>query len=232
MTSKRSSCLLIAAIMWWSAWLGTHASGQDSPPGPCGFIRLLDAVAPGSGMLEFLIDGQAIRPQGYQLGNVTGGIALEPRVYQVRLRRAGVEDGQTQLTVVANETVIVIPFAQRVPATEDQPVHWQMRILRLKQHAADGQRTVSFVSVASDPELTVQIRQVTGHWESIQVKRLGVTRTAIRQARGYLPVRCHDQEFAPVSVVASGNLVAVIYEDASGKLGSINFQDYKYSGSQ
>lgn len=232
MISNRHLAALIAAVIPGLVWLGGVAAGQDAGPDRCGFVRLLDAVSAGTGKLDCLIDGQPVRQEGYQLGNVTGGIALKPNAYTVRFRRDGVTAGQTQVNVLANETMILIPYAEWVPATEQEAAHWQMRILRLKQHEADDKRTASFVSVAREAELTVEILQANGKWESILVKRLAIARTAIRQARGYLRVRCNDQPLTSVSVAAAGNFVSVLYNDATGVLRSINFQDYKYLSEQ
>lgn len=229
MISNRYIVALGVAVMQWLGWLAV-ASGQETVGRPCGFVRVLDAVGAGTGALECLIDGQCVRPEGYQPGNVTGGIALDAKSHTVMFRRNGVTDGQTQLDVAVNETTILIAFSQEVPAAGLQPAHWEMRILRLKQYRSDGKRTVSFVSVASDSELTVKIRQSSGTWESIQVKRLAVARASIRQARGYLPVRCNDRDLPAVSVTASGNFVSVLYNDSNGKIRSANFLDYAYSG--
>jgi len=232
MISNHHLAAIISALMAGPVWLGGVATAQDAGLERCGFIRLLNAVSAGTGPLDVLVDGQPVRPEGYQPGNVTGGIARKPKVYTVRFRRDGVTAGQTRVNVLANETLILIPYAELVPAREREAAHWEIRILRLKQHEADDTRTASFVSVARDPELTVEILQSNGKWEAILVKRLAIARSAIRQARGYLRVRCKDQPLTSVSVAAAGNFVAVLYDDANGVLRSINFQDYKYLSAQ
>lgn len=228
MTSKPILAALIRITVPWFAISIEIATGQDSQRGPCGFIRLLDAVSAGTGKLEFMIDGKAVRPDGYQLGNVTGGIALKPASYKILFRREGVKEGQTQVLVLANDTTILIPFAEQIPAKDGDPARWEIRILKLKQHETEEKRTVSFVSVSRQAELKVEIRQGAGKWQPIFVNRLGVARAEIQQARGYLPVRCKGQPLAAISVAATGNFVAVLYDDATGTLRSQNFQDYKY----
>ena len=219
----------LAMIAWQCVVLsGGVAQGQDAQRGPFGFIRLLNAVSIGTGKLEFFIDGKSVRPDGYQLGNITGGIALKPSTYKVEFRRDGVKDGETRVIVAANDTTILIPFAEQLPVSEGQPGRWEIWILRLKQHAAEDQRTATFVSVSREPELKVEIRQSDGKWHPVLVKRLGIARADIRQARGYLSVRCKQQELSAVSVGAAGNFVSVLYEDENGILRSKTFQDYKY----
>ena len=208
--------------------LAPFSQGQDSKRGPIGFVRMLNAVAIGTGKLEFTLDGKAVRPAGYQLGNVTGGIALKPANYKVVFRREGVKEGETQVQVKVGDTTILIPFAEEIPATENQPARWQIRILKLKQHESEDKPTASFVSVSSESELKVEIRQADGKWEPVFVKRLGIARAEIKQSRGYLSVRCKGQDLSAVSVGAAGNFVSVLYEDDKGVLRSKAFQDYKY----
>lgn len=215
-------------IIWYLALLPGHIRGEESDRGPVGFVRVLNAVAIGTGGLDVTIDGKSIRPEGYQLGNVTGGIALKPATYKVGFRREGVKEGMTLVQVKADDTMILIPFAEQIPATEKEPVRWEIRILRLKQHESEDKRTASFVSVSREPELKVEMRQVDGNWEAVFVKRLSVVRSAIKQSRGYMSVRCKDQELSSVSVGAAGNFVSVLYEDDKGVLRSKTFQDYKY----
>lgn len=228
MSSNRIAAGLIIAAIPWLGLSGGILHGQDFQRGPFGFVRLLNAVSAGSGKLEVMIDGKAVRPDGYQLGNVTGGIALKPKAYKVMFRREGVQEGETRVIVAANDTTILIPFAEQMPVSEGQPARWAIRILRLKQHEAEDQRTASFVSVSREPELRVEIRQTDGTWKPVFVKRLGLARTDIQQARGYLRVRCNNQPLSAISVGASGNFVSVLYEDEQGILRSKNFQDYKY----
>jgi hypothetical protein len=202
--------------------------GQDSKRGPIGFVRMLNAVAIGTGRLEFTLDGKAVRPAGYQLGNVTGGIALKPADYKVVFRREGVKEGETRVQVKVGDTTILIPFAEEIPATDNQPARWQIRILKLKQHESEDKPTASFVSVSSEPELKVEIRQADGKWEPVFVKRLGIARAEIKQSRGYLSLRCKGRDLSAVSVGAAGNFVSVLYDDENGVLRSKTFQDYKY----
>jgi hypothetical protein len=230
MISNRHIAAGVAAIMPMLAWSGGAEPGRDGTPGPRGFVRMVNAVTAGSGALEFMIDGEPVRSEGYQPGNVTGGIALKPAAYKVEFRRNGVTAGETLVNVVANQTLVLIPYAESVPATGHDAAHWTMRILRLKQHAADDKRTATFVSVAREPELKVELRQSNGQWEPVHVRRLGVARAAIRQARGYVHVRCKELELAPISVAATGNFVSVLYEDAGGVLRSAVYQDYQYQG--
>jgi hypothetical protein len=226
MTSK----LRLIAVCLAGLWLAhqSPATAQDKSREKYGFVRLLNAVSAGTGNLTFLIDGAAVNETGYKLGGVTGGIALKPAGYRVAFRKEGVKEGETSIRVAADDTTILIPFAEQVPATDDEPAHWAIRILRLKQHAVEDARVASFVSVSRQPEITIEVRQSDRKWEAVMIKRLGIARIPIKQSKGYMPVKSGDLVLSAISVGGSGNYVSVLYDDENGNLKSRTFQDYKY----
>jgi hypothetical protein len=73
---KTLTRLLIAALLLVAPSL-THAQ-EDGPP-QVGFIRIVNAVAPGLGLANVFVDGDDIFPKGYQLGQRTGGIGAHAR---------------------------------------------------------------------------------------------------------------------------------------------------------
>ena len=214
-------CLAVFPLAW-------PCRAQDSGREKYGFVRLLNAVSVGSGNLKFLIDGEAVNEDGYRLGGVTGGIALKPGSYRLTFRKEGVQEGTTNVRVAADDTTIMIPFAEEVPATDEKPAHWAIRILRLKQHDVEDKRVASFVSVSRQPEITIELRQSDRKWDTVMVKRLGIARVPIMQSKGYMPVKCGDLELSAISVGGEGNYVSVLYDDENGNLKSRTFQDYKY----
>jgi len=193
-----------------------------------GFVRLVDAVAQGQDKLQLVIDGEVMNQDGYQLGDVTGGIGLKPGSHQVAIRRPGVSEGLTRLVIAADSTTTLIPFAERVPATDDKPAHWAMRILRLKQMEPVTKRSATFVSVSQTPEHEVEISAPNGIWTRVFVKRLAITRTPIHYPEGYVPLRCKARKLPSIPVGEPGNYVVVLYDDAAGNLQALNLQDYKY----
>ena len=204
------------------------AQSPDATLGPRGFVRLVNAVAIGTGKMDMLIDGGKVRDEGYKFGDVTGGIPKNPGAYKVSFRRDGVKSGETKVVLEKNETTTVIPFAELVPATPDKEAYWQIRILRLKQQEEKETRTATIVNLTREPELKVEVRQQDGKWDSLTVKRLGLERAVIQQSMGYVPLRCGGKDLKPLSIGTSGNFVAVVYEDETGAILSQNFQDYKY----
>lgn len=193
-----------------------------------GFVRLANALTHGTGQLTMEIDGANVNAKGYKPGDVTGGISLAAGMRTVRFSREGVMEGNTRVKVAPNETTILIPFAERVPATDDVPAHWAIRILRLKQRDSEKGRSASFVSVSQNPEIRVNMRDPDGKWTPVYVKRLAVTQAPIRFPRGYVPLKTAAGDLASIPVASKGNYVVLLYDDEQGKVRSVNFKDRKY----
>lgn len=193
-----------------------------------GFIRLADSVAPGTGALQMLIDGKSVNDEGYKLGDSTGGIKVPIGSHAIKFTREGAEDGNTKVSVLPNETTILIPFAERVPATDAKPAFWAIRVLRLKQRDTEQGRSATFVSVSQSPELKVEMRDPEGKWSSYFVKRLSVTQAPILYPRGYVPVKCAGTDLEPIPIASEGNYVMLLFDDENGKLKSLNFKDRKF----
>jgi hypothetical protein len=222
MTSKTVIGMLLLAIAH------LHAQTPGDAGSPRGFLRLLNAVGVGTGKLEFRMDGAMVRSEGYEFGDVTGGIPRKPGTYKISFRREGVESSDSSIEVVKNQTATLVPFVEQIPATKDKPAYWKIRVLRLKQLESEDKRTATIVNVTREPELKVEVRQKDETWETLMVKRLELARTAIQQSSGYVPLKAGGRDLKPLSIGSSGNFVAVVYEDAAGVISSRNFQDYKY----
>ncbi len=131
----RTSFEIIRAGFLTLIVLVSAAGAQDQPGGEPkdGFIRLANAVDKGTGPLTVEVDGKIINAKGYKPGAITGGVSLPPGIHAVRISREGVVAGTTRVNVATNETTTLIPYAEKVPAADDQPVRWEIRMLRLKQ---------------------------------------------------------------------------------------------------
>jgi len=215
-----------------TAWLLgcflTYSSDPAAAADKPGFVRLVDVLAQGQDKLLVFIDGESINPDGYILGDVTGGIGLKPGTHEIAFKRPGVSDGVTHLNLAAEHTITLIPFAERVAATDDKPAHWAMRILRLRQLEPVTKRSATFVSVSQTPELEVEISAPNGKWTAVTVKRLTTSQSPILYPEGYVPLRCRSRPLPPIPVGEPGNYVVLLYDDANGALQALNLQDYKY----
>lgn len=193
-----------------------------------GFVRLANAVAIGTGKLTMEVDGREVNQKGYQPGDVTGGISLSPGSHTVRFSRPGTREGSTRVNVLPDETTILIPFAERIPATDGEPAHWAIMILRLKQNDPEHDRSATFVSVSQTPEIRVEMRGPDGGWSPVFVKRLALTRSIIHHPRGYVPLKTSDGDLVSIPVASKGNYVVLLYDDERGNVRSLNFRDRKF----
>lgn len=199
---------------------------KESPP--AGFIRIVNAVAAGAGQVIVHIDGKDIRPTGYKLGDATGGIGLKAGSHKVTVKKEGLEEATTTIELEKDKTVTLIPFSERVPATDQKPAHFAVRILRLKQKEPESGRTVTFVSVSANPEVKAELQSEEGKWASVFVKRLMIAETPLLYSQGYAPAKVNGEAINPIPVGGSGNYVVVLYDDPEGKVLSLYFRDFKF----
>jgi hypothetical protein len=219
-TSKILATLLVSA-------LPALAQKPEEPP-LAGFIRVVAAVSPGSGNVKVLIDGSDVYPEGYKLGQVTGGIGLTPGGHTITIKREGVKEGVTKVSIEKDQTVTLIPFAEKIPATDQEPAHFEMRILRLKQKQRETGRSATFVSVSAQPEIKAELRDPEGKWEAVFVKRLTVAESTIKYPEGYVPIRANGVSLEPIPIGEAGNYAVILYDDPAGKICSLNFRDFKF----
>lgn len=201
---------------------------DDAENLPTGFIRLVNGVAEGEGPVKLEIDGEDMRPPGYKLGDATGGIGLRPGARKVTIRRAGVKEGSTTIQLEKDQTVTVIPYAEKIPASDQEPAHFAIRILRLKQRSVDKGRTATFVSVSSIPEMKVELQGDDGTWAAVFVKRLSIGETPLSYSVGYAPTKVNGKPSKPIPIGGPGNYVVVLYDDPEGNVQSIYFRDFKF----
>lgn len=195
---------------------------------PTGFIRLVNGVSGGEGNIKLEIDGQDMRPKGYKLGDATGGIGLRPGARKVTIKKTGVKEGSTTIQLDKDQTVTVIPYAEKIPATDQEPGHLAIRILRLKQRSVDEGRTATFVSVSANPELKVELQGDDGNWATVFVKRLSIGETPLTYSVGHAPTKVNGKAIKPIPIGGPGNYVIVLYDDPEGNVQSIYFRDFKF----
>lgn len=203
------------------------AQKETSAP-PTGFIRIVNGVAQGIGQVNVLIDGEDMRPKGYSLGDATGGIGLRAGSHKVTIKREGAKEGSTTVVLEKDQTVTLIPFTEKVPATDQQPGYFAIRILRLKQRQVESGRTATFVSISANPEIKIELQDETGKWATVFAKRLAVAETPLTYTQGYAPAKVNGNPINPIPIGGAGNYVVVLYDDADGKVRSLYFRDFKF----
>jgi len=201
---------------------------QDKPANPTGFIRVVNGVAQGPGNISVMIDGEDMRPQGYKLGDATGGMGLRAGTHKVVIKKEGLEDGSTSVVLEKDQTVTLIPFSEKVPASDKRPAYFRIQILRLRQHDVESGRLATFVSVSANPEIKVDLQDEGGKSASAYVKRLAIAEMPLNYTQGYAPAKVNGVAISPIPIGGDGNYVVVLYDTPEGKVGSVYFRDFKF----
>lgn len=221
---------LLAASLLAFSFISSLSAQEEAPP-KIGFIRLVNAVAPGTGNVQLKIDGEDMFPKGYKLGQRTGGIGRSAGVKKITVSREGTVEGSTNVTLGVGETVSLVAFAEKVPAKDDKPEQWEIRILRLKQRDVEGGFRFTVLSVCQEPEtLFATLREGSQAKEAQSVKRLMTTTIDLGRNAGDISIYLRNQEeplafFRPDS---PGNYVVVLYDDPDGNTKAISFYDPKF----
>ena len=205
------------------------SSAQERGP-QVGFIRIVNAVAPGEGKTVFKLNGENLYRKGYTLGQRTGGIGIRAGTHEIGIEKEGVEAGSTRIRIEAGETLSLIAFAERVPADDpDAPPEWSIRILRLKQNDVERGYRASFVSVCDTPEIRLEAAaQGLQTIEEVTVARLAMSTLDLGANRGEVLVRVGEEIVTTISPDSPGNYVVILYQDIGGEVRALSFYDPKF----
>ena len=209
--------------------LATHAQEEEKPK--VGFIRLVNAVAPGTGNAHLEIDGEDQFPKGYKLGQRTGGIGLKAGSKKIKVTREGVIEGTTNITLGVGETMNLVSFAEKMPAEGEKPERWEMRILKLKQRDVESGFRLTVLSVCKEPEILFSTMH-EGETKKVphSAKRLMTTSIDLGATPRDLYVYARDND-VPLAVFrpeTKGNYVVVVYDDPDGTVKAVSFYDPKF----
>jgi hypothetical protein len=204
------------------------AQGRAKPE--VGFVRIVNAVSPGTGKATFHIDGRNLHADGYALGQTTGGYGVKAGDLEIEVRKQGVESGKTNVRLGAGETLTVIAFAERVPQKkEDDPPKWAIKLLRLKQQDVERGYGISIVSVCRAEETNVELA-IEGRErpERATAKRLAITKVELGRQRGEILIRMGEKTIGNISPDSPGNYVVILYENAEGQVEALSYYDPKF----
>lgn len=224
---KTISKIFVATLCMFASML--PAIGKEGSP-EVGFLRIINAIAPGNGTTRVLIDGEDLFPKGYQLGQRSGGIGLAAGSHTVTLQKNGVEIGTTKIDLKSGETLSLIGFAEKIPATDDHaPPRWTTKILKLKQSDPERGFRMTLLSVCDLDEVKVDAI-IPGKKDipTAHVKRLSTAVIDLGSTRSEAMVKVGGEIVTTVSPDEPGNHVVVLYQDAEGKVRALTFFDPKF----
>ena len=224
---KTISKILAATLCMFASMFS--AIGKEGSP-EVGFLRIINAIAPGNDTTRVLIDGEDLFAKGYQLGQRSGGIGLAAGPHTVTLQKNGVESGTTKIDLKSGETLSLIGFAEKIPATDDHaPPRWTTKILKLKQSDPERGFRMTLLSVCDLDEVKVDAI-IPGQKDITiaHVKRLSTAVIDLGSTRREAMVKVGGEIVTTVSPDEPGNHVVVLYQDAEGKVRALTFFDPKF----
>ena len=206
-----------------------HAQGPGEGQPEVGFIRIINAVAPGQGAASILIDGDDIFAKGYALGQKTGGLGLKVGAHTITIKKEGLDPGTTKLDLAKGETVTLIGFGEKVPAKkEGDPPKWEIKVLRLKQSDPEKGFRLAVISLFPKDELALTAQIVGRKPEPIFAKRLVVATMNLGKSKPEVILKFGEEVLTTIAPEDPGNYVVVLYEDESGKVKALSFYDPKF----
>jgi hypothetical protein len=203
-----------------------HAQ-KDQPE--VGFVRIVQAVAPGEGNANILIDGEDIFPKGYKLGQRTGGFGLKAGAHTIAIKKTGVETGTTKITLGKGETISLVGFAEKVPPVkEDDPPVWKTKILLLKQSDPESGFRLALVSLCPEEGVNVMTQSPGKPPELMYAKRMTVVSKSLGKSKTEVVLKVAGETIALVAPEDPGNYVVILYQDEAGKVKALSFYDPKF----
>lgn len=218
----------ISRILLYLFSLLSLSLSQEIPP--VGFLRVVNAVSPGLGKADIVLDGRSLFADGYDIGQTTGGYGVKSGTRSVEVRKDGLVSGTTRVDIAKGETLTLIAFAEKDPKVEgDEKPKWRIKLLRLKQQNVEKGFGLSVVSVLRNSETNVELFvEGRNKTEQVTAKRLSITKVDLGRMRGEVLVKVGGQVLTTVSPDSPGNYVVILYENADEKIEALNYFDPKF----
>lgn len=204
-------------------------NGQNEQP-QVGFIRIVNAVSPGVGNAKFVVEGRDLYPDGYKLGQTTGGYGVKAGSCSIEVVKEGLKKGTTKLQINVGETITLIAFAEKLPVEKpDDPPNWAIKLLRLKQKEVEKGFAMSIVSVCQADEIVLQLNHhSSGKQDKAIAKHLVVTSVDLGGMRSEVTINAGEKTLTTVSPDSRGNYVVIVYENAENQIEALYFFDPKF----
>lgn len=194
------------------------------------FLRIVHAVARGNGNARFLLDGRDLYPQGYRLGQDTGGYGVPAGEHRISVRKDGLGTGTTRIRLKPGQTLTLIAFAERLPAENAEATpQWKIRFLRLEPKDVGDGYGLSVVSVCPSEETGLRlITDGRKDTRSVNARRLAITPVDLGKRPTEVGLHMGERKIAHISSSTPGNHVVVVYENQDGMVEAVSFHDLRF----
>lgn len=203
--------------------------GQRGMPPDVGFFRIVNVVGAGEGNLKLTMEGKNHWPQGFKLGQRTGGIGMKAGKKEFSLSKEGCKSASRSLEVVAGETQTFVCYAEPVRDETGEIIDWELKIARLRQHTPDQGIFITVVSFCEEKELPVEINETaSGEVVKVVVPKLKTTRAALKSGLVSAEIKVKGEVVTNVLAAKAGNYVVMLYNEADGSKSGTVFYDPKF----
>ena len=203
----------------------------SAQPADVGFLRIIHAVSHGTGNASIFLNDRNVHPDGYALGQDTGGYGVKAGDMRIAVRREGTVTGTTRIHLKAGETTTIIAYADHSPTLEDGNVpQWKIKFLRLSPQSLENGHRLSFISVCQCETTPIQL-SIEGlpNTRTVDAKRLSVTRFDTGRTATGITVLMGNRKLTHISTDSPGNHVVILYEDADGQTQAMSFHDTPFT---
>ena len=198
-------------------------------PADVGFFRIVNVVAAGEGNLKMTMEGKEYWPQGFKLGQRTGGIGMKAGKKEFVLRKDGCKGVKRSLDVVAGETQTFVCYAEPVRDEDGKIIDWELKIARLRQHTPEKGIFVTIVSFCEEKELAIEINETaSGEVVKVAVPKMKTTRAKLASGLVSAEIKYQGEVVTNVMAEKAGNYVVMLYNAVDGAKKGMVFYDPKF----
>ena len=198
-------------------------------PAEIGFVRLISLAGAGTGNTKISIDGSSMWPQGFKVGQRTGGIGLKRGSHKFTVTKEGCKEAEKSIMVEAGQTQTLVAYAEPVRDEDGAIVGWSLKMARLSQHTPRKGMFMTLVCFCEEKELAIDVYEgVSDRRMKMVAPRLKAERIELGSGDVRAEVSYKGEALMTLKAEENGNYVVMIFEDGGKGKKAISFYDPKF----
>ncbi len=198
-------------------------------PAEIGFVRLICVAGAGTGNAKVSIDGSTMWPQGFKVGQRTGGIGLKRGTHKFSVTKEGCKKAEKSIMVKAGQTQTLVAYAEPVRDEDGKITGWALKLARLSQHTPRKGMFMTVVSFCEEKELAIDIYEgVSDRKMKVVAPRLKAERLELGSGEVRAEVSYKGESLMTLKAEENGNYVVMVFEDGEKGKKAISFYDPKF----
>lgn len=195
-----------------------------------GFLRLIHLAANGEDPLHFFVQGKDIFPEGYTLGQATGGMTYPQGILSIKASKKGCKTTTRKLPIHPQITTTLVAYSEPIRDEEGRIIEWQLRLTSLQQKDKAKGVSITLVSLCPDPILTVDITGLNkrAFIQQVSIPSRRIQTITLKKSQEYTRVIYNNKPLTFFSSDEPGNYVVMIYQDKEGNKKALSYYDLKF----